>query len=75
MRSLTTTSLHVADFSSIGSSSKVAGIAIDPESNKGYVAVERSIETGVEVDILLLDNDNPSEFPNVSVSWRACIRR
>lgn len=66
MRSLTTTALHVADYSSIGSSSKVSGIAVDPESNKGYVSVERIGDSGVEVDILLLDTTTPTDFPTVS---------
>lgn len=64
MRNLVTTNLSIADYSSLGGSSSVAGIAVDPESGVGYVAVERS-EDGVEVEILRMDTANPTDFPEV----------
>jgi len=66
MRSLTPTGLNIADYSSLGSSSKVAGVAIEPETGVGYVALERIEDGGVEVDVLLMDQRNPSDFPEVS---------
>lgn len=67
MRSLTPTGLYIADYTSLGSSSKVTGVAIDPETAVGYVALERIEEGEVEVDVLLMDQRNPSDFPEVSL--------
>jgi hypothetical protein len=67
MRSLTPTSLYIQDYSTLGSASKVSGIAINAETGCGYVAVER-LQDGVEVDILLMDPRNASDFPEVRMS-------
>lgn len=66
MRSLTPTGLYIADYSALVSSSKVAGVAVDPETGVGYVALERIEEEGVEVDVFLMDPRNPTDFPDVS---------
>jgi len=41
-------------------------VAIEPETGVGYVALERIEDGGVEVDVLLMDQRNPSDFPEVS---------
>lgn len=64
MRSLTPTRLGVSELSSIGTSSKAAAVAIDPETGSYYVAVERMNE-GVEVDIIRIDPRAPTDFPDV----------
>ena len=67
MRSLVSTKLAIGDYSSLGPSSGVVGIAVDPdlEHGMGYVAVQRT-EEGVEVDIIRFDPTAPSTIPDVS---------
>ena len=66
MRSLTLTGLHIADFSSLGTSSHATTVTVDPESGICYVTIERLVEEGVEVDIVQMDPSlPPSDLPEV----------
>lgn len=64
MRSLTITDIHFSQVCEAGPS-RLGNIAIDPESDKVYSAIERKTENGLEIDIVQVDRNSKEVSPPI----------
>lgn len=67
MRSLTPKAVQVAKVA-YGESARAAAVTIDPETGAVYVAVERHVEFGLDVDVVkIADLEGNDRTPDVSL--------